>query len=359
MPLRALVDGKELISIYLSDQEWVILKKEVQKKNLSVKLPCCGQNGFLRVSSKGLKHFVHGKEGTPCDWESETPQHLKSKVEIAKACRDNGWLAIPEYSENDWRADILATKGDARIAFEVQWSTQTEDDTNFRQERYRQSNVRGCWFFRTPPKQLRDYDKAPKAIKELPIFKILEDESKNIVLHSEGHPKDLYSFVGALLNGKIKYRPGHSANPEQEAKISFFKTECHKCHAPQHLYFTEVPAKSCCGKSMDLAPGDIDLNPQIISAVKEILKSEAGKHLRLGEIRNRYSRAAGHEYLSFGCYFCDALFGQVHLFPEKIAARGLPDNITFTRKVTLQISDPIPHWCYSETGIFCAPPSDL
>lgn len=355
MPLRAFINGKELISINLLDQEWAILKKEVRGKSLSVKLPCCGQNGFLRVSSKGLKHFVHSKDGTPCDWESETPQHLKSKVEIAKACKDSGWLAIPEYSENDWRADILATKGEARIAFEVQWSTQTEEDTNFRQKRYRDANVRGCWFFKTPPKQLRDQITAnPLTIEELPLFKIKENEQKEIVVLNDAVTKGLYQHVCDLLRGHIKYAPAYSALPEQILEISFFKTNCWKCGAEQHMYFADIIAQSYCGKKLGADDTGLTLHPKVIKVAQEIVGSPEGKNLKLGQIKERYSRTAGRAYISFGCYFCDALFGNFYTgHHECLEARYLDGNIKFKRPISLEISEETPHWCYSETGAFC------
>lgn len=355
MPLRALIDGKETISINLTDAEWVKLKSEIKAKNLAIQLPCCKQSGFLRTSSRGLRHFVHAKDGTPCDWESETPQHLKSKVEIAKACNDSGWIAIPEYSEGDWRADILATKGDARVAFEVQWSAQTEEDTNFRQQRYRDSNVRGCWFFKTPPKQLRDrFTANPLAIEELPIFKINENEQKEIVVVNGEESKGLYQHVCNLLKGHIKYSPAYSAMPEQTLEISFFKTKCWKCGADQHMYFADIVAKSYCGKRLGVGNTDLTLHPRVIKIAQEIAASTEGKDLKLGQIKERYSRSAGRAYMSFGCYFCDILFGDFYTsHGQTLEVRYLTDNVKFSRPITLDISEEEPHWCYSETGNFC------
>lgn len=355
MPLRALIDGKETISINLTDAEWVKLKNEVKSKNLAIQLPCCKQSGFLRTSSRGLRHFVHAKGGTPCDWESETPQHLKSKVEIAKACKDSGWIAIPEYSEGDWRADILATKGRARIAFEVQWSAQTKEDTNFRQQRYRDSEVRGCWFFKTPPKQLRDsFTTAPLAIKDLPIFKISENEQKEIIVLNGDKSKGLYQHVCDLLNGHIKFSPVYSAIPEQTVEISFYKTKCWKCKREQHLYFADIIAHSCCGKKLGEGNTDLDFHPLVIKAAQEIVRSDEDRNLKLGQIKERYSKTEQRSYLSFGCYFCDALFGAFFVnHGEALDARYREDNIKFRRPITLEISENGPHWCDSETGKFC------
>lgn len=154
MPLRAYLNDREIVSIDLSDDEWAKLKTDIKSNKSVLTLPCCGQDGYLRISSKGLKHFVHSKSANLCDYASESPEHLRAKVAIMEACRENGWEAIPEFSEKDWRTDILAVQGQKRIAFEVQWSKQSYEETKYRQERYKESNVRGCWFFRiVPPKR--------------------------------------------------------------------------------------------------------------------------------------------------------------------------------------------------------------
>ena len=181
MPLRAYIEDKEIVSIDLNDEEWSALKARLKAKKTVLILPCCGQEGFLRTSSKGLKHFVHLKSANPCDWKPESAEHLKAKVAIMEACREQGWNAIPEFSEADWRADVLAVQGGKRIAFEVQWSRQTYEATRLRQERYKASNVRGCWFFRIAPKEMSDYDKTLVADKETPAFKIFKDENSNIL----------------------------------------------------------------------------------------------------------------------------------------------------------------------------------
>lgn len=179
MPLRAYIEDKEIVSIDLNDEEWSALKARLKAKEIVLTLPCCGQEGFLRTSSRGLKHFVHSKSANPCDWKPESAEHLKAKVAIMEACRKQGWNAIPEFSEADWRADVLAVQGGKRIAFEVQWSRQTYEETRLRQERYKASNVRGCWFFRIVPKEMSDYDKTLVADKETPAFKIFSRKRCN------------------------------------------------------------------------------------------------------------------------------------------------------------------------------------
>ena len=155
---------------------------ELKSKKSVLTLPCCEQEGYLRISRKGLKHFVHSKSACPCNWKPESPEHLKAKVTIIEACRESGWEAVSEFSENDWRADVLAVQGRKRIAFEVQWSRQSYEETQYRQKRYKESDVRGCWFLRIPPKEMTDYDKSLVTNKDIPAFKIYKDEHLNIIV---------------------------------------------------------------------------------------------------------------------------------------------------------------------------------
>ena len=128
MPLRALIDNRDIVAPLLSDDEWEKLKLAVKQKKSQVILPCCQNNGFLRVSKLGTKHFVHRTKQN-CNWKSESMEHIKAKSEIVLACKDSGYEALSEVSGEDWRADVLAIKNDIKIAFEVQLSAQTLEET--------------------------------------------------------------------------------------------------------------------------------------------------------------------------------------------------------------------------------------
>ena len=222
MPLRAYIEDKEIVSIDLNDEEWSALKARLKAKEIVLTLPCCGQEGFLRTSNRGLKHFVHLKSANPCDWKPESAEHLKAKVAIMEACREQGWDAIPEFSEADWRADVLAVQGGKRIAFEVQWSRQTYEETRLRQERYKASNVRGCWFFRIAPKEMSDYDKTLVADKETPAFKIFKDENSNILAQVGKVQMPLKALISNLLARKLKFCEHIRSAPKQKVTIIFF-----------------------------------------------------------------------------------------------------------------------------------------
>jgi len=359
MPLRAYIEDKEIVSIDLNDEEWSALKARLKAKKTVLILPCCGQEGFLRTSSKGLKHFVHLKSANPCDWKPESAEHLKAKVAIMEACREQGWDAIPEFSEADWRADVLAVQGGKRIAFEVQWSRQTYEETRLRQERYKASNVRGCWFFRIAPKEMSDYDKTLVADKETPAFKIFKDENSNILAQVGKVQMPLKALISNLLARKLKFCEHIRIAPKQKITIIFFEMKCWKCGALQYCYTVEPSLKSVCNCDFDVERSswddhDIDKHPGVYAAVQDFLQTEEGRQLKVGPVKKRYSRTVADSYLSHGCYYCDAIFGDFHLIEEKLYALQDSANIRYTTEIDLgTMTYKKPHWCFSKSKQFC------
>jgi hypothetical protein len=353
MPLRAYIDKEEIISIDQSDEQWNDLKKKL-KGGSFLKLPCCNQDGFLRTSNKGLKHFVHSKSENTCDWKPESPEHLKAKIDIIEACKENGWKAIPEFSEINWRADVLAIQGDKRIAFEVQWSKQTFEETKFRQDRYKDSNVRGCWFFRTAPKELRSFDDSLNADKDIPAFKIFKDENSNIIGQLKQTQLPLKKLVDSLLKRKLKFCENIRLKGNQEATIVFFEISCWKCHKPQYCYTVEQNLQTVCNQNFHLIgtlwdSDDIDKKPQIYEVVKKIISSENRIDIKVGQLKKRFSNTVQSSYLSHGCYYCDVIFGDFYLTSQKNEGKCDPKAIKQIVKIDLgTIKEEGQHWCYSE-----------
>jgi hypothetical protein len=359
MPLRAYINNDEIISIDQDEKQWDDLKKRLKSKECVLTLSCCRQVGFLRKSSKGLKHFVHSKVDSICDWNPESPEHLRAKIEIIEACNENGWKAIPEFSEKNWRADVLAIQNDKRIAFEVQWSKQSFADTKLRQERYRESNVRGCWFFRAAPKELRVYGEHLKADKDIPAFKIFKDENSNIFTKLKHKQLPIKDFVASLLKRQLKFCKHVRLKPKQEVTIIFFEKSCWKCHKSQHLWTVEQNLVTVCNEDFYVMGSmwnsdDIDKSPKIYEAVKQFLQTEKGKNLKIGQLKKRYSKTVHHTYLSHGCFYCDSIFGDWFLNTEK--AYGQNDPNLITHKVAIEfetVTEEGAHWCYSDSGQHC------
>ncbi len=113
---------------------------------------CCGAPLVLKTSRLGTRFFAHLALGG-CASGDESPEHLALKAAAIAAARAASWRAEAEVAGmtpdgQPWRADVLANRGTSRIAIEVQWSPQPDDETRRRQARYAVSGVRGLWLFR-------------------------------------------------------------------------------------------------------------------------------------------------------------------------------------------------------------------
>lgn len=361
MPLRAVVDGQEVQSPFLTDAEWEALSQAVKANRQLLILPCCGSNGHLRVSKLGTRHFVHNRD-SQCSAPSETWQHLLAKNDIALACREAGYSVQLEASGDGWRADVLATKGTARIAFEVQWSAQTWDDTVARQGRYREAGIRCCWFFKTPPRGYR-------ATSDVPLFKLEVTEAGCIVVF-DGYSYEysqalrhypLSEFVGALMMGRIKFRKNLHTAKVQKVRIVFLEMKCWKCQRPYHAYYMH-DLKSGCEETIEIDDAMWEdnkyyFNPRIRAVVQQFLGSPEGAHLKLGTIKKRYSHTVNRAYLSFGCPYCDAICGDFPFREEVIAARYFEANAPAILEREIEV-DPVvvshEHWCFPINGEFCS-----
>jgi hypothetical protein len=121
----------------------------------------------------------------------------------------------------DWRADVLASNGKTRIAFEVQWSRQTLD----RQQRYARDDIRCCWLFRFPPNELvAAYEpvSALAARKDLPVFALIGNENDGCLVQLTGVCHPVRTFVRALLEGQVKFSSNCRPHPNSRYGWSSF-----------------------------------------------------------------------------------------------------------------------------------------
>jgi competence protein CoiA-like protein len=340
VPLRAFIDGREVIAPLVSDAEWERLRKVAAEGALTVVLPCCDSPGHLRTSKRGNKHFVHQRR-TGCDWKPETWQHLKAKSEIVLACQEAGYQASTEVAGKDWRADVMASKGAVRIAFEVQWSPQTLEETEMRQERYRRDGIRGCWFFRAPPVLM--------ARQDLPLFRLSVQENAAQVDLDDNQSFALRDLVRTLLGGKVKFCPRMTFR--YRARVDFYRVKCEKCQQEFHVYaLAGEHLASGCGVIQERKPTDFWglsalSTPEMQKGLAGFIRTREGKNLRPGTIKLRTANMDWLKKMSFGCPNCDAYFA---------AERYAPSQAECSFELDLgSIALDNPHWCYSPGKQFC------
>jgi hypothetical protein len=199
MPLRCLgPDGRSIQSFDLPDAEWLALRLENRSRQL--RLPCCEASVILKTSIRGLKFFAHKSRG-PCQSAPETEAHLALKALAAQAAQRAGWGYSTEVtglspSGETWTADVLACKDEAKIAIEVQWSPQANEQSLHRHERYRQSGVRCLWLFRQ--RGFPDEEAFPAA-------RISGDVATGFSVHQGEEAMPLDEFLNAVFEERFCY----------------------------------------------------------------------------------------------------------------------------------------------------------
>jgi hypothetical protein len=364
MPLRAFIEDQEIIAPLMDDEAWEALRLRVTEQNLRVVLPCCDVEGYLRKSKYGTKHFAH-KQNAECAIKSETVEHLRAKADIVLACKAAGYQASPEVAGEDWRADVMATRGAVRIAFEVQWSFLRLSKTLMRQRRYERDNVRGCWFFRRPPAPLhRGDDIGPEleARQDLPLFHLYvnADGSFNVALNNRlNHLSD---FVEALLTGQIRFCKSALGVSPLRLRAVFFEMDCPECRRRSHLYFIDTTQEAACGvrfkPDADWYSTDYAFHPVTLNALKRYRETERGARLRMAEIKPRHSPREGISYLSFGCHACDAIFDHdtvdLALYgSQRFWEAQALDSFDIMLHKNAPVIGSAPHWCFPDHGRFC------
>ena len=362
MPLRAQINGKDIIAPLLDDVEWEGLKCAVKQREVAVILPCCHNTAFLRVSPLGTKHFVHTRQQN-CQWKPESMEQVQVKSEIVLACNASGYDVSTEVVEIDWRADVLATKGHANIAFEVLLRSQSLEGILHTQQQYARNGIRGCWLIKHVPKEYMT------PTHELPLFQLARESERDYyvsieldkwVIDEEKHLFPLYHFVTTLLSGKIRFCSHVRTHPSQHITIVFFDMACWRCNNVSHVFAVEGEYTSMCGVRMPVAGGmwsaeKFCFRPEILESVKEYLQTPEAEHLKVGAIKPRYSKTVKKSYMSFGCAYCDAILGDWYVHEAYI-------DTTYTRsgkevELLVKVHDPVlyesPHWCYSEDRTFC------
>lgn len=356
MPLRAFIDGKEALSVDFSNTEWKILKEDVKNKGLEITLTCCGGLGTCKTT-KGINYFGHQSNSKACPLENESYRQLLAKAEVINVCRENNWHAIPEHFESNLQTDILATKSAARIAFNICWDKKTVDEIHKNNEIYKAASIRACWLFKKMPKEFLEGG-MPIAQKEFPIFFIEEKEGGFSVFVS-GQPLNLKGFVKELLSKKIKFCSHMKSVAMQKISITFFKKNCWKCGKEQHSYYTNDSLTTFCKNQIEtpgaLWSGDkLEFHPKVINEINKFLSTESGSKIILGAIKERYSNTVRDSYMSFGCKYCDSIFGDFFSISETADAQYYSDNIIIKSEIEIGIiTEEINHWCYSPESKFC------
>ena len=328
MPLRCINHKRENIqSSYLSDDEWSQLKYENKKSN-NLKMPCCNADVVMKQSPLGTRFFAHKSKGT-CLTSPETKEHLYLKDTVLKLARKSGWKAQSEVtgktpSGEEWRADILATKGKYKVAIEIQWSYQTNEETFRRQERYKQSGIRCLWLFRQPGFPIT---------KDLPAvciggdlkegFSALIPFSPDFMTARSKKIKNawheilpIHEFLKAVFDEKFQY--GIPKNTNIDVTIKTQKQRCSWCKNQTNLIFPIVLQFSKKLKNNWYGPNTytssdkmfvdlhfFDNHKNLLDSIIDKIPKNTLKNF--GQIKLRHNGDDYPKTLSNGCLYCDKI----------------------------------------------------
>jgi len=287
---------------------------------------------------------------------AESSRHFAIKHEICDTCDRLGIESTSEAAGHGWRADVLVQTGSLPVAFEVQTSPQSLKKTVERQERYLSHSVSGCWLFLNPVAKLN------RERPDLPLFYVTEDHP-GIYSVSLGSRRtvDLRQFVAEYIQGKIRFCHDAVSNRKQTIHLVFYEYECWKCGRMNHPFMLETMFRSECNAVVHpeetlWGSNRSEFRPEIRAVAEEFVARDHAIDIVLPFIRNRHSNAVGFEYMSFGCKYCDSIFGDWYIHEaemEVVYGSGVVAQCDATIDVADIFSRPVPHWCYPNSGTFC------
>lgn len=306
MPLRARLNGENVYSYEFNEKSWNELKASYKKQILM--MPCCENKAIPKVSKLNNYFFAHARKGQ-CTSAPESFEHIFLKTRIAKIASSLGWNVITEKmgetpNGEGWVADVFCTRGKAKIAFEIQWSSQTKAEFERRQNKYIASGIRNVWLYRLRHNQ----DSFPTRYK-IPAFGIQYRKDSD-EMYVPQFKETIDDFVQGMLTGRLKWRP-HEGE-ELVGKLITYVQQCWRCKEDTRVILG-VGFYDGDGIELELVSFQEDGIPEfILQQVSNSILAEDG----IGAIKSRYHKTMGEAYVSNGCCHCDAIQGASYYWDE-------------------------------------------
>ena len=245
MPLRALFDSEAVLAPLCEDAVWEDLGPAARTDRDRLRMPCCGHPCLPRTSKLGTRHFAH-RPGADCVLSAgETIHHLQLKTELVRALSRHGFDVDTEVAGDDWRADVLATHGHERVAFEVQWSSQPPEETLARSMRYARSGLRVVWLLRQRvPQEVR-------FLRDLICVGVTNPASGQYLVNVGGQRVSVGDFVRHWATGAL-HLTLHSQPRWPALHAHRFAGTCPTCgEFTPIVAFAPAPGRTSCGLPQD------------------------------------------------------------------------------------------------------------
>jgi hypothetical protein len=355
MPLRALVDGNDVVAPLLSDQMWTAITRRLRRDPAVCRLPCCDAPAYTRVSARGVRHFVH-RASDRCDAATapESELHLRAKSIAVATLTELGYRARTEVAGPDWRADVLAQRARS-VAIEIQCAPQASVDFVDRHTRYARDGVRAVWFASHVPADL-------PPVRHRPVFALEDDDGvPRVRLNGRAHALDV--FLRALFTNRIRFCERTRSVRQQRIDTDVRLVGCPSCQASSLVWYHTGTIRTPCGLTLADASWkphdavgqfrpDVDALPWPPATVART--NGVGGH----GVQFDGQRRFGGQYRAllvgpFCCPRCDARFTPRMLQHQFF---GRPPVARLHRDLALAapLYEVRPHWCLPRTGkTFC------
>jgi hypothetical protein len=300
LPLRARLNNEDVFAFNYDEDSWAELKKQ------AVFMQCCDTKAVLKKSKLGTLFFAHHGKGD-CASEGESAEHIYFKNLIAKIAIRLGWTVATEKEGGTpdgekWIADVYCTKGNAKLAFEVQWSPQTNDEFLRRQEKYKASNIRTAWLYRLKGNKRYFNGELPYGF-DIPLFGMRAKSKSVESLYLPQFDEPVESFIEGMLQGKLVWSP-KTGQPLIAQVIPHYEP-CWNCGKMTGVVLG-VSIKDENGSALGFERFTDDGVPQFL--LSQGISQQLSK-LKIGQIEMRHSKTQNSIYLSNGCFHCNVLMG--------------------------------------------------
>jgi hypothetical protein len=306
-------------------------------------MTCCGRPAIPRTSPRGLRHFAH-RPGAPCGHGAgETLHHLHLKTQVSAALTACGWDARVEVAEADWRADVLASRGPERVAFEVQWSSIDPQTLLGRARRYADSGVRSVWLLRrSVPWEL-------EFRCDVPSFGVAPKESEGeYEVQVGGQRLAVGDWLQALVGDDLAVG-AHRRRSDVTVEAHTVVAGCPRCGTSiSVLAIGRAVPVSWCGESLGDHPGGS-------RAAAEALTSALRRHQVRVEGVEPGDRPVGWVALCGGCGERLTRSAQERVFSRAVS-QGAEPEMVFSHQVAIRDVGFRRHWCLRDTRGGCAWP---
>ena len=326
MPLTAVRDGILLRAPLMTARQWDALRGQ----HLTMS---CGARGVAKRSALGTRYFAHYRADCGHAHKPETPEHLAAKEAVIAAATAAGWDARDEVRSADgtWIADVLAQKGDRRVAFEVQWSRQGIATYRDRTERYARAGIETMWLVR---------HSTPVLAAEQPVVEMLP-HADPAVEHLVRRPGSrgtvtLAGVVTAFLDGRLAWA---SPRPALATGACAWGLErCWRCKEYSLVFAPSDTEQTCCD-DCGVATSTTRRPTAYVQHVRAAASAGHGPDFPMAILAKRPTKHRPDGEVGFMCPHCRATLGWNYvdmLWDDPTAGRlRVPVGDSYTRA----------HWC--------------